>query len=83
MEPGLPPLEGDFPVSFICGRGDTQGTGVFANNNSGPATYIGVGTYYNATRTNLNFAASLSNPIYGNSNTVNPLSLSCRIFIKY
>lgn len=83
MNPGLPPLEGDFPAYFICAAENTQGTGVFANNNSGPATYIGVATYYNATRTNLNFDASLSNPIYGNSNTVNPLSLSCRIFIKY
>ena len=29
------------------------------------------------------FDASLSNPVYGNSDTVTPLSLSTKFFIKY
>ena len=79
----MPPLEGDFLAYFIGAVENVRGTGVFANNNSGPTSYTGVYLYNNTTRTNLNFSASLSNEIYGNSNTVNPLSLSCRIFIKY
>ena len=37
----------------------------------------------NAPLYNLDFDASLSNPIYGNSDTVTPLSLSTKFFIKY
>ena len=39
---------------------------------------IGQGKFYR-----VNFDASLSNPIYGNSDTVTPLSLSTKFFIKY
>lgn len=83
MEAGLPLLEGDYPALFICAQPNAQGTGVFTNNNSGPATYVGVSTYFNATRSPLTFNASLSNDIYGNSDTVTPLSQSTLYVVKY
>lgn len=76
-QPGLPNITGDaFPF-------DAEGnhfTGAFKKSTSHgwcPSSN------WNANREVLAFDASLSNPIYGASNTVQPPALTCRYIIKY
>lgn len=44
---------------------------------------FGVDANWYAQSTAVHFSASLSNPIYGNSDSVNPLSLKATFFIKF
>ena len=59
----------------------TEGTGIVANltghENAAAASGHGI------SRTDIEFNASSSNPLYGNSSTVTPLSLAAKIVLKY
>lgn len=78
---GLPNITGTW---FTCGLDNAMGqsTGAFS-----PATWGGNG--YNAHGYKagavdyINFNASHSSAIYGNSSTVTPLSLSTKLILKY
>ena len=60
----------------------TNASAIYTTDSEGKTT--GGAGLANATVTNsFNIDASLSNPIYGNSDTVTPLSLSTKFFIKY
>lgn len=81
---GLPNITGTFYITR-CDTGDngsaTDGK-LFTFNGTGPslnnyATYGGI----NSSR--INFNASKSNSVYGNSNTVQPPALTMRYIIKY
>ena len=62
-------------VTSGCFKGASTSTGVFPQASSGgtpSATYRGV-----------SMALSNSNSIFGKSNTITPLSMKCKYFIKY
>lgn len=79
---GLPNIEGGF--SFSGTDPSTFGgsaNGAFTKSNSGGASeghnYRGDGRFI------FNFNASLSNPIYGGSSTVQPPAIKCRVKTRY
>ena len=74
-EAGLPNLTGYGGLIMYA----SEGTGVF----SGTTNHTNLPGGSSAGAGNLNFDASLSNPIYGNSETVQPSSLVCLKIIKY
>ena len=82
-EAGLPNITGgmsspDSRYSAVCGYADTF-TGAFKNTKR-----QGIGATFNANSGHaLNFDASNSNPIYGNSTTVQPPALTMLPIIKY
>ena len=79
---GLPNIEGSHNQAILSSTSakDMQGYGAFS------ITYgdkIGPGDYSNHYLIRLEFDASQSNSIYGNSTTVQPPALTCLICIKY
>lgn len=77
LEAGLPNITGN--LGGTMKMYSAQNTGVFAWNEEGRTDYQGD----DETRGHVIFDASLSNPIYGNSDTVQPPSLTLRPIIKY
>lgn len=63
-------------------RGAFEATGAITGSYSG-ATGGSDTTKNYSTNSELNFDASLSNPIYGNSETVSPLSTAVNFFLKF
>jgi microcystin-dependent protein len=85
---GLPNIEGSHRMSYF--RQDTFGntteqTGAFYNagNTENVVGTAGVNITAGTGTHTASFDASRSNPIYGNSNTVQPKSLTTRFIIKY
>lgn len=76
MGAGLPSITGDANTNQETGH---DPTGVFYRSGDYPVGGVN-GTFY---RSNLFFDASLSNSIYGSSETVTPLSMSCVFCISY
>lgn len=76
-QPGLPNITGD---AFPFDAEDNHFTGAFKKSTSHGWC---AASAWNANREVLAFDASLSNPIYGASNTVQPPALTCRYIIKY
>ena len=77
---GIPNIEGSVGNYYTALE---EKDGCFANTK---IVSKGSGWMTNATNTSyipIIFDASLSNPIYGNSSTVTPLSLSSTFIIKY
>lgn len=75
---GLPNITGN--LGNVTGWNDTQNpTGVFATSINATYRLAGEG----GSRPRIQFDASQSNSIYGNSNTVQPKSLTVRAIIKY
>ena len=75
LPPGLPNIEGT--EAIIVG---SQAKGAFSSTNTGPFHLEAAMSYGTSI---LNFNASLSNPIYGNSNTVTPASFMLLPQIKF
>ena len=73
IEAGLPNITGYFDPYFVVAGENKKVTGAFANNSTVATNLAGCSTA-NCARSNLDFDASLSNPIYGNSDTVQPPS---------
>lgn len=80
IEAGLPNIEGDYEAYFVVAGANKKGTGALANNSTGEVNLAGCSTA-NCSRSNLNFDASLSNSIYGNSNTVQPQAIQYPYYI--
>ena len=83
IEAGLPNIEGN--ISGLLNHGQFQGSGALSSTElSGSATcgYNNTGQYA-AKIQKTSFDASLSNPIYGNSTTVQPPAIKVFILIKY
>ena len=85
VQPGLPNIIGDIDVSiasFHDGVKEVASSGAFVNSGN---TYTDAKTNANGTGSYfmLNFNASQSNSIYGNSNTVQPFSVFTYYCIKY
>lgn len=81
-EAGLPNITGDYNPFFITAAANTQGSGAFANNNSGTVGYSGVTSNSpNTGRIGLNFDASKSSSIYGKSSTVQPQTTKILYYI--
>jgi microcystin-dependent protein len=80
-QPGLPNIEGSTgSVNSICLWNNwINPTGAFSASTSQAGLS---GSNNNAARGDISFDASLSNPIYGASNTVQPYSLTTRFVIK-
>lgn len=90
MGAGLPNIKGEV-INFCC----TNSSGLYSNYNSGKAILAGADagiggiTYYpsslssssNANNDGFKFDASLDNPIYGNSTTVQPQSVKLYYYI--
>jgi len=80
-QPGLPNITGELGSNTRIWNGGTTGT------SSSGAFVPSHGSYIIATGSGAptvqGFDASLSNPIYGASNTVQPPALTCRYIIKY
>lgn len=77
IEPGLPNITGSYD-SLIQAYNKGK-TGAFSNSTEYSYEYHGFNRY-NDPCTNLKMDASLSNPIYGNSSTVQPKSIRCFIW---
>ena len=82
MSAGLPNIEGDTPPLFGGPKDEYPTAGSFR------ATRVLNRNYSNGSGStngwvDVNFNASLSNTIYGNSNTVTPESLTTFMLIKY
>lgn len=65
------------------GRGYTTGCFKQDADKNIPPTINGENWNGDGNGTGFTFDASLSNPIYGKSNTVQPAALSCKFCIKY
>lgn len=87
---GLPNISGG-SSGYVLNGGNHSASGAFANNSfttnytsgfTAKPNWNIVGNGAQAYRV-LNFGASLSNSIYGNSSTVQPPALTCLICIKY
>lgn len=76
---GLPNIEGDISRILMTNSGSTSGA--YTRSNTGASSVSGNAStsvaYYSES-----FDASLSNPIYGNSDTVQPDALTVRYIIK-
>ena len=86
-EAGLPNIEGSFAPGVTsnikCGFGNgASGTGSFIAESNGTNGYIMKNSDAYAEQHEITFNASLSNSIYGNSNTVQPPSLTAMPCIK-
>ena len=81
MKAGLPNIEGKF--GWVKGTEAPYGSGVF-NGTTSRETYAGHtnGTIVNA-RADFTFDASRSSSVYGNSDTVQPSSMSTIMLVKY
>lgn len=75
---GLPNITGTLNTRFR-GAFDNASGAISVYNNQ--PDYSGAGMY--SAYMNSSFNASLSNPIYGSSITVTPLSMSCKFYISY
>ena len=78
-EAGLPNIEGEFNSSS---RIATTPNGCITDYTVVKTDDYGGGGAYFSTATN-HISANGSNPIYGNSDTVQPPALTCRVLIKY
>lgn len=79
MNAGLPNITGIINQYFTTANGDADGPFLLEGYKKFYATPNGTSQGLNT----LNFNASLSNPIYGNSTTVTPLSLKSNFFLKF
>ncbi len=81
---GLPNISGAVSPSVLSGSGAVidVGTGVFDTGGETSVVKI-AGSTSNLSYFTLNFSASRSNSIYGNSTTVQPPALTMRYIIKY
>ena len=80
---GLPNVTGKFVTERNLPSPSNTDLGVFSKMDSAALTGKVVGIDGNWQGLPLIFDASDSNPIYGNSETVTPLSESCRFYIRY
>ena len=86
IEAGLPNVTGQIATTVW---GGSAGRGIFTSNsgsfqlegNSLPAPTVN--SYQKSGRTNFSFDASRSNPVYGNSDTVQPPSVKVRVKTRY
>ena len=69
--------------AYLLNAGEAQGTGAFSKTIAPTPNLNGVYGAYNTGRTQLDFDASDSNPIYGNSTTVQPATCKTYFIIKY
>jgi hypothetical protein len=76
-QPGLPNITGTSGYGLGCPSTSNGDTGCFAKSTDRNVSFQSYDSEFK-----LNFDASLSNPIYGASNTVQPYSLTCRYIIK-
>ena len=76
IQAGLPNITGK--LERVRFRGNTEASGAFTTTN--PAT-VDPSDGSRTTDTGINFDASHSSSIYGNSNTVQPLSVSCYLMM--
>ena len=84
MEAGLPNIEGVFKSTFTVARDKgTDTTGAFQSPYSKSTGYYGGTAGDSSWGYGFKFNASLSNPIYGNSEMVAPLSQSTLYILKY
>ena len=74
----MPNINGTF-IGLFTSVGDSNWTGAFS---ADKITYKRAGGEV-STGGHATFDASLSNPVYGNSDTVTPLSLTSKFYIKY
>lgn len=82
MKAGLPNITGGFRPHGGNALSVKDLSGAFsARPNRSSVT--GISGYTGTGNTGADFNASLSNPIYDNSDTVTPLSLSTKIVLKY
>ncbi len=77
---GLPNITGSQETGHSLGLFGPEGTGAFRKHSSYGGSVAGASGSYSKGFT---FDASLSNPIYGNSTTVQPPSMLVNYFIKY
>lgn len=78
---GLPNIEGEIETLQTALIGSKKTTGAFSNTTS-PSGELWTGAVASS-HVNLDFNASQSNPIYGNSTTVQPPAYTAKIYICY
>lgn len=77
-EAGLPNILGSFNAQITDGLTTPSSSGALYHAGQGSNGFFGAGTGYR-----IQFDASRSNPIYGNSDTVQPPAITMNVFIKY
>ena len=82
MEAGLPNITGSFRPHGGNGLSVKDLSGAFSARPDG-SSVTSISGYTGTDNTGANFNASLSSPIYSNSDTVTPLSLTTKIVLKY
>ena len=82
IEAGLPNITGGFRPHGGNGLSVRDLSGAFSARPNG-SSVTGIGGNTGTGNIGANFNASLSNPIYDNSDTVTPLSLTTKIVLKY
>ena len=84
VEAGLPNITGSLKLTpaQTLSKNVPYGAGMCSKTMTSPTGDCNSGGNVQPTY-NAQFDASLSNSIYGNSNTVTPSSLSCKVILKY
>ena len=77
QEAGLPNITAR--LSSVYMPGETTSNGSFTVGNNEPSSYVGTRS---GGKKRVSFDASRSNPIYGNSTTVQPSALTVNYFIR-
>jgi microcystin-dependent protein len=80
---GLPNITGESGNRFINSNNMANAGALTGWNTQSESIGLAGGTYPNAVVGGVEFNASWSNSIYGNSNTVQPPSVTMRFIIKY
>lgn len=86
IEAGLPNITGDIGQntgSGLRGGSEMSSLGSLYLTRNGAYSYNGYSTSGGSDRYDLHFDASRSNPIYGNSDTVQPPSVKVRVKTRY
>lgn len=79
---GAPAINGEFGENYHDQSADMRASGVFQNSTTTAPTMMATAKAIQSSRGWI-FQASRSSSIYGNSNTITPLSQTCRLSIKY
>ena len=79
----MPDIQGAISGRYGARAGDWGASGAFVVYEWQPIEILGGSDSYQDSMATVMFKASLSNPIYGNSSTVQPNSVVCQYLIKY
>ena len=79
----MPDIQGAISGRYGARVGDWGASGCFEVFEWTPIEVLGGSDTYQDTSSTIAFKASLYNQLYGKSNTVQPLSLSCQYLIRY